>query len=131
MHFSTAISLLVGATCVASFHIPSNVTDGVYSVFTHENGTEVHTRIGDLLDPNINTLVPSSKFKRQNTDWTTTTCYPQEGTQDLDHRTCDAANATLDAQVGFLLYRFAVFFCEGRTPGSCFKPYHDFHILAY
>jgi hypothetical protein len=81
-------------------------------VFTHENGTEMHTQIGDLLDPNVNMLVASSKFKRQNTNWTTT-CYPQEGTQDLDHRTYDAANAALDAQVRFLLYLFAVFFCEG------------------
>ncbi|PMD33693.1 hypothetical protein L207DRAFT_517738 [Hyaloscypha variabilis F] len=42
----------------------------------------------------------SSRVKRQNTDWTSTACYPDEGTEDLDHPTCDAANAALDAQCG-------------------------------
>jgi len=117
MRISTLIPILAGVASVSSFHVPTNATDGMYSVFTHENGTEVHERIGDLPAASemenfslTGSSEVSSRVKRQNTDWTSTACYPQEGTEDLDHPTCDAANAALDAQV-WILFLILLLFC--------------------
>lgn len=91
IHFSIAMSILISATCVVGLHVPMNVTEGVYSVFTYINGTEVHAHIRGFSDANTNALVASCKLNRQRTALTTTACYSDEGTEDLDHRTCDAA----------------------------------------
>jgi hypothetical protein len=85
------------------WHIPAGQPDGVYSVQVFENGTELHTRIGDL--PSWASVVQrldstsdgDSSFP--DADWAAN-CYPEEGLEDLDHRTCDIANAALDDQCG-------------------------------
>lgn len=68
------------------------------------NGTELHNRIGDLpswasLAQTPNSTIPNGNSSFPDADWAAN-CYPEEGLQDLDHRTCDLANAGLDKQCG-------------------------------
>lgn len=84
----------------ASWRIPSGATDGVYSVRIHPNGSEEHTRIGDnpqLFKPKFPRPPRSNNIQQR--DWVID-CYPDEGLEDLDHRTMDLANAALDQQCG-------------------------------
>jgi hypothetical protein len=60
------MSILIGATCAVGFHVPTNVTDGVYSLFNYENGTEVHTHQCPF-GCQHQSLVASCKFRRQKT----------------------------------------------------------------
>ena len=82
-----------------TFTIPDGQKNGVYMVHTLDNGTEVHTRIRDLprttrrrgtIGNELTSDFPIYQVK----------CFPEEGLQDLDHRTCDSANAALDELCG-------------------------------
>jgi hypothetical protein len=49
MHWSVIYQALAAATLGQSLIIPSDITaNGVYKVVTHDDGTEVHTKIADV-----------------------------------------------------------------------------------
>jgi hypothetical protein len=82
-----------------AFHIPEGQPDGVYSVQQLDNGTEVHTRIGNLprtvrrrssIGDDFSSDMPIYNVK----------CFPEEGLEDLDHGSTDIANAAVDSQCG-------------------------------
>ncbi|KAB5549897.1 hypothetical protein GE09DRAFT_1241637 [Coniochaeta sp. 2T2.1] len=122
-------SAFILATTAASFIIPDNTTDGVYAVRRLDDGTEEHIRVGDLpsqaeieafrarrrggggfairgaavhSSPDLASKPAADCGGWRCPDWDGPRCYPEEGTQDLDHRTTDAANAALDRQSGWI-----------------------------
>jgi hypothetical protein len=107
---SKIIVFLVAIMAVNGFTIPDGTSDGVYSVITHENGTEVHTKIDE---PSFGPVSPrqplsmSAKLNRRDS----LSC---GGAHDLNHADTDAANADIDRQCG---------------PGAFMSPYNDFYAI--
>ncbi|KAF2159403.1 hypothetical protein M409DRAFT_30153 [Zasmidium cellare ATCC 36951] len=95
MKFSAIFAgLSLSLITASAFHIPEGTPDGVYSVRTYPNGTEVHTRLSGPAPVTRR----NAHQKRITID--STACYPSEGTEELDNASTDAANAALQAQCG-------------------------------
>ena len=56
-------------------------------------------------DANTNDLVVSRKSDVKKRSWTSSNCYPDEGTEDLDHRTFDAAILWIVSLLPDILWR--------------------------
>ncbi|KAJ9137380.1 hypothetical protein NKR19_g8213 [Coniochaeta hoffmannii] len=98
---------------IHGWKIPDGTSDGVYAVDPLPDGTEVHSRVGEIpsvpnhrqrarrqmLTPrNIAATVEEASSKLvPDTAWTLD-CWRDEEKQDLNHTDCDAANDALDAQ---------------------------------
>ena len=102
-----AMLLNIFAVCSISlavtnaFTIPDGALDGVYSVSTYPNGTEVHTRIGDPIVPAIKPRYMKSTFpKRQGYSFSDIACYSSDEGGPLNSGDTDAANSALQAQCG-------------------------------
>lgn len=83
-----------------AFQIPGDTANGIYSVRTHPDGTEEHTRIGDLVAPASVLPRRSSRIQKRWNYEDGPQCYPEEVTQELDHADTDAANASIQSQCG-------------------------------
>ncbi|KAB5522823.1 hypothetical protein GE09DRAFT_493808 [Coniochaeta sp. 2T2.1] len=118
------------------FTIPEGQPNGRYMVYIRDDGTEHHERLGD-----IDTSAPAVEHKRTE-DITNTTmgvydpnlystkCMPEEGSGELDHKSCDMANRNIDdlCSGGFDIengkYYYFVFdcvvayFCHLKTKSS-------------
>ncbi|OIW34375.1 hypothetical protein CONLIGDRAFT_709715 [Coniochaeta ligniaria NRRL 30616] len=107
MYIFSIIALLIAFTAhlTTGWHIPPNQPNGLYSVVVLPNGTEQHTFIAPLPSWASATQIlnsstpdiPAGNTSFPDDEWATN-CYTEEGLQDLDHRTCDLANAALDFQ---------------------------------
>jgi hypothetical protein len=122
MQLKNLVLSVILATGVTSFIIPEHAANGVYSFCDPHpclndicRRTEgVHARIGDLPSPaeveafksRPNRFRRASRHgslmsKRNTTGWSPkATCHPEEGTEDLDHQSTNAANAALDIRSG-------------------------------
>ncbi|KAK0112705.1 hypothetical protein ONS95_014441 [Cadophora gregata] len=103
MRFTSLIFLIPGIT---AYMVPENAVDGMYTVFTAANGSEIHTLLPDGLlaerDAPISSdlVFPSSakfRLKRQNNPGPNQiTC----GTTVLDVTSTNNANNNIDTQCG-------------------------------
>lgn len=111
MKLSTTVAgLSISLSLSAAFHVPESITDGVYSVHTHPNGTEEHKRIGDPVSPSTTRSRSTSRIqKRFAGDFSgAPQCYPGEALSSiideqypaLNPDATDAATAGIQNQCG-------------------------------
>jgi hypothetical protein len=97
--YSKLLLTFVAALAVHAYTIPTGTSDGVYSVYTHDNGTEVHAYLAPNSD---DTTQAQPSFVRRAAQIKArgehASCMP--GSNELNHGDCDAANNALDGQCG-------------------------------
>lgn len=121
-------AMLSSVQAFAGFSIPDGHPEGVYSVYLHSNGTEVHTKLADPSSAGARPPIHSAKFRRD-TPPISIGC----GNSALDPRDTDAANDDLDFQcggfsgndvgAGMNFYSFrgntVAFYCNFAGPNRC------------
>lgn len=101
MRFTTITNALLLASGALAFTVPAGQPNGVYSVYTADDGTEVHELIGAASDVDPASIkgyasgISHAKDRRQISGVTNTVgC----GGYELDHTNADSAAWALDAQ---------------------------------
>jgi hypothetical protein len=107
------------ATPVMSWMIPEGQADGVYVVTSHQNGTLLHSKIGEIPSgPTLPSKAPLSRVMKRDYGLTETYCAPNQSA-DLDHGNTDLANAALANGCG-----------EGKTLSAAHGVYAQFGDVA-
>lgn len=98
---TTIAGLSINLGLSNAFRVPEGTSDGVYKVYTYPNGTEEHTRVGDLTAAAPVQRRSGRLLKRWNY-FSGPQCYPSEdnGFPSLDPTNTDNANAALQNQCG-------------------------------
>ncbi|KAK4495863.1 hypothetical protein PRZ48_013131 [Zasmidium cellare] len=94
---ATIASLSLSLGLASAFHIPEGTPDGVYSVHTYHNGTEIHTR---LTTPGAGASARQLRKRQGSYFQGAPQCYGGDEGGELDHGNTDTANANLQYQCG-------------------------------
>lgn len=99
MQFVNIVTALTLATLAQAFVLPASPSDGVYAVFTYDNGTEVHTKISDSSETRSlltdrTAVNEESALERRQAGRIWCGCG-----FNMNHRNCDTAVAALKSQM--------------------------------